>query len=151
MIVFAALYAVGVIVLAPISFGIWQVRLADALLPLAIIFGWPCALGLSLGCLVANVYGGLGIIDILGGSFANIVACSLAWRIGRGTSIYKRFLATIAITLTVTIIVGGYLTLLFAVPPEFGLVGVFVGEIIAVNIIGFGIEEAIRKTKVFRL
>ena len=55
--IFAALYAVGVIFLAPISFGIVQVRLADALLPLSMIFGLPSALGLSLGCIVSNVYG----------------------------------------------------------------------------------------------
>ena len=44
--VFAALYAVGVVFLAPISFGIVQVRVADAMLPLAMIFGLPGALGL---------------------------------------------------------------------------------------------------------
>ncbi|MBL7118911.1 QueT transporter family protein, partial [Candidatus Bathyarchaeota archaeon] len=36
---FAALYAIGVIALAPISFMIFQVRIADALLPLSILFG----------------------------------------------------------------------------------------------------------------
>ncbi len=38
--VFAALYAVGVVFFAPISFGIVQVRVADAMLPLAMIFGF---------------------------------------------------------------------------------------------------------------
>ena len=35
----AALYAVGVVVLGPISFQIIQVRVADALLPLSMLFG----------------------------------------------------------------------------------------------------------------
>ena len=34
----SALYAVGVIVFAPISFLIFQVRIADALIPLSIVF-----------------------------------------------------------------------------------------------------------------
>jgi uncharacterized membrane protein len=39
--VIAALYAAMVIVLAPISFGPVQLRLADVLIPLAAIFGLP--------------------------------------------------------------------------------------------------------------
>ncbi|MCK5563015.1 QueT transporter family protein, partial [Candidatus Bathyarchaeota archaeon] len=75
--VFTALYATSVVILAPISFGVYQVRLADSLLPLSMIFGIPSAIGLSLGCIISNVYGGLGIIDIIGGTMANFVACSL--------------------------------------------------------------------------
>ena len=148
--IFAALYAVGVIFLAPISFGIVQVRVADALLPLSMIFGLPCALGLSLGCLVSNVFGGLGIVDIVGGAAANLVACTLAWYIGRkGWSIH-RFMGTVAETVAVGLIVGGYLSVLLSVPLEISLAGVLVGEVIAVNLIGFPIEEAIRRSKIFR-
>jgi len=148
--VFAALYAVGVVFLAPISFGIVQVRVADAMLPLAMIFGLPGALGLSLGCLVSNVFGGLGIVDIVGGASANLVACTLAWYIGRKGRGAQRFLGTVAITVVVGLIVGGYLSWLLQVPLEISVIGVVVGEVIAVNLIGFPIEEAIRRSKIFR-
>ena len=68
MAIFAALYAVGVIFLAPISFGPGQIRVADAMLPLTMIFGLPSAFGLSLGCLVSNIYSPFGAIDIFGGA-----------------------------------------------------------------------------------
>jgi uncharacterized membrane protein len=148
--IFAALYAVGVIFLAPISFGVYQVRVADAMLPLAMIFGLPGALGFGLGCVVSNVYGGLGIIDIVGGAAANLVACTFAWYIGRKGGLAMRFTGTIAITVVVTLIVGGYLSLLFQVPVEIGLLGILVGSIVAVNIIGFPIEEAIRRSNIFK-
>jgi len=148
--VFAALYAVGVIFLAPISFGIVQVRVADAMLPLSMIFGLPSALGLSLGCIVSNVYGGLGVIDIVGGATANLVACTLAWYIGRCGRGTHRFLGAVVETAAIALIVGGYLSLIFQVPLEVGLLGVLIGEIIAVNLIGFPLEEAIRRSKVFR-
>jgi uncharacterized membrane protein len=148
--VFAALYAVGVVFLAPISFGIVQVRVADAMLPLAMIFGLPGALGLSLGCLVSNVFGGLGIVDIVGGATANLVACTLAWYIGRRGRGAQRFLGTVAITVVVGLIVGGYLSWLLQVPLEISLLGVLIGEMIAVNLIGFPLEEAIRRSKIFR-
>jgi uncharacterized membrane protein len=79
--VFAALYAVGVVLLAPISFQVFQVRIADALLPLSILFGWPAILGLTLGAFVANLFGGLGPVDVVGGTLANLLARYIAWRI----------------------------------------------------------------------
>ncbi|UCH01638.1 MAG: QueT transporter family protein [Candidatus Bathyarchaeota archaeon] len=147
MIVFAVLYAIGVVFLAPISFGIYQVRLADALLPLSMIFGVPSAVGLSMGCVVANVYGGLGIIDIVGGSAANLIGCTLAWYVARRGQFAHRLLGAIVETVVVTLIVGGYLSFIFGVPLEFGLFGVFVGSIIAINIVGFTIEETLRRSK----
>jgi uncharacterized membrane protein len=143
--VFAALYAAGVVLLAPISFGVYQVRVADALLPLSMIFGLPVAVGSSLGCLVANVYGGLGIIDIVGGATANFMACILAWYIGRG-GFARRLLGSFVETAVITAIVGGYLSLIFGVPIEVGLVGIFVGSIVAINILGFAIEEGLHRS-----
>ena len=136
--------------MAPISFGVYQVRLADAMLPLSMIFGVPGALGFSLGCIVSNVYGGLGIIDVVGGAAANLVACTLAWYIGGRGRGFQRFLGSIVETGIVTLIVGGYLSLIFQVPVEFGLLGVLVGSTIAINVIGFPIEEVIRRSKIFR-
>jgi len=147
--IFAALYAVGVIVLAPISFGIVQVRIADAMLPLSMIFGLPSAVGFGLGCVVANVYGGLGPIDIVGGTVANLVACTLAWYIGRKANVAKRLAGAVAIAVSVTLIVGGYLALIFQVPVEVSFLGVFIGEAIAVIGIGFLLEEAIHRIKIF--
>jgi uncharacterized membrane protein len=143
--VFAALYAVGVIFLAPISFDIYQVRIADALLPLSMIFGLPVALGSSLGCLVANVYGGLGIVDIVGGAVANFLACMLAWGLGR-KSLARRILGCFVETAVVTVIVGGYLSLIFNVPVEVGLFGVFIGSIVSINVLGFAILETMHRS-----
>ncbi len=108
-----------------------------------------CA-GLSLCCLVSNVFGGLGIADIVGGASANLVACTLAWYIGRKGRGAQRFLGTVAITVVVGLIVGGYLSWLLQVPLEISLLGVLIGEVIAVNLIGFPLEEAIRRSKIFR-
>ncbi len=143
--VFAALYAAGVIFLAPISFGIYQVRVADALLPLSMIFGMPVAIGSSLGCLIANFYGSLGIVDIIGGATANFVACTLAWHVGRG-GFTRRLLGCFVETAVITIIVGGYLAFIFDVPVELGLFGVFVGSIVAINILGFALLEGLHRS-----
>jgi len=136
-IVFAALYAVGVVVLAPISFQIFQVRVADALLPLAILFGWPPILGFTLGAFIANFFGGLGIVDVIGGSAANLVATYAAWRIGRRGGRSSWLVAVVTEILIVTVIVGGYLSYLFEMPLEIGLLGVLLGSFVAIGLLGY--------------
>ncbi len=149
MTIFAALYAVGVIYLAPISFGPGQIRIADAMLPLSMIFGFPSALGLSLGCLVSNAFGSpYGIIDIFGGAVANLVACVLAWYIGRKGGRIQRFAGTLIQTVVISLIVGVYLAPLINVTVELSIFGLLAGEVIAINIIGFPLEEAIRRSKI---
>ena len=147
---FAAAYTIGVTLLAPISFDPrFQVRVADALLPLSIIFGPPAALGLGLGCSVANFFGGYGIIDVVGGGAANFVACMLAWFIGE-SSASRRFLGCLAETIIVTIIVGGYLWLIFGIQIEISLLGVFIGSLISINILGFLLLEALYRVGFIR-
>jgi len=82
--IFAALYAVLVIALAGISFQLVQVRVADALIPLSIVFGWPAVAGVTIGCVISNVISPLPsvITDITLGALANLCASLAAWRIG---------------------------------------------------------------------
>ena len=144
----AALYAVGVILLAPISFYLFQVRVADALIPLSIIFGMPAALGVTLGNVVANIYGGLGYIDIIGGSIANFLAAYVGWKIGSKKFVGSWLTATIAQNIIVSSIVGFYLAALFEVPLEIGFLGVLLGSIISMNIIGYILILTIKKSGV---
>lgn len=151
VIIFAALYAVGVIALAPISFYIFQVRVADAILTLSIIFGWPSIVGITIGTLVANVYGGLGPVDIVGGALANFVATLLAWKIGiqkiRGRYIY----AIAAEVSIVTLIVGSYLSYLFSMPILIGLSGILIGSAISIGIIGYMLLRAMLHPTIINL
>jgi uncharacterized membrane protein len=134
--VMAALYAIGVVVLGPISFQVFQVRVADALLPLAMLFGWPAILGLSLGAAVANLFGGLGPIDIVGGGLANLIAGYVAWRISLNRGKPWLLLGVASQVVIVTVIVGSYLSYLFGVPLEVGLLGVLLGSIVAIGVLG---------------
>jgi uncharacterized membrane protein len=134
--VFAAVYAVGVVFLAPISFQLFQVRVADALLPLAMIFGWPAIMGLSIGAFVANFFGGLGPVDIIGGAVANFIATSVAWRVARKRGRSRLVIGGALEIVTVTLIVGSYLSYLFGMPLAVGWVGVLLGSIVAIGVLG---------------
>ncbi len=74
--VIAALYAVVTVVFAPLSYGLTQVRISEALTVLPFIFP-ESVMGLFLGCFIANIYGGLGIIDVVFGSLATLIAAFL--------------------------------------------------------------------------
>ena len=133
--IFAALYAIGVVFLAPFSFLPIQVRIADALLPLSIIFGIPVVIGLSLGTVVANIFGGLGFIDIIGGTIANFIATFVAWKICRSNKV--PFIVGIGCQIViVSVIVGTYLSYLFELPLIVGITDLFIGTFLATGILG---------------
>lgn len=133
---FAALYALGVYFLAPISFQIFQVRVADALLPLAMLFGWPAVLGLSVGAFVANFFGGLGPVDMFGGALANFLATFAAWQIARRRTRLEALVGVAVEIIVVTVIVGTYLSYLLGFPLEVGLTGVLLGSVVAIGVLG---------------
>ncbi|TMI56642.1 QueT transporter family protein [Candidatus Bathyarchaeota archaeon] len=147
---FAALYAALVVGLAPISNLPIQVRIADALMPLAILFGWPAILGLGIGTVVGNsaadsITGfpsaSIGL-DIVGGSLVNLLAGFLAWKIGqRSWRIWNRnaswFIATVIETALISLVVGGYLSFVFSIPLDLSILGILAGEVVAINIGGF--------------
>lgn len=126
----AALYAGLTVALAPISYGPLQVRVSEALTVLPIFF--PEAVpGLFLGCLVANIFGGLGIYDIVFGSLLTLVAAY-------GTA---KFRGHPVIALTSPVVVNGfgvplYLSILFNMPYIVTALYVLAGEAAAVYLLG---------------
>lgn len=147
---FAALYAVGVLMLAPMSFGVLQVRVADALIPLSVLLGWPVILGVTIGNLVANALGSpFGVIDIIGGTVANFIASFLAMWIAqlgfRGSWIFGCTVANVA----VSFIVGGYITWLAQIPLDspwwdLPILGVLLGSTVSINVVGYLLLKALQ-------
>ena len=76
--IIAALYAVLTVVLAPFSYGVYQIRVAEILTVLPFIYP-PAIIGLFVGCLIANVFGGNGLQDIIFGSLFTLSAGYLTY------------------------------------------------------------------------
>jgi uncharacterized membrane protein len=115
---------------------------------LSILFGWPAILGLSLGAFVANLFGGLGPVDIIGGPVANLVAGYVAWRVAINGHKSRIALAIGLQILVVTLIVGTYLSYLFAMPLEVGLFGVMLGSIVAIGFLGSLVLHALSTERI---
>jgi uncharacterized membrane protein len=147
--VFAALYAALVLALAGISFQIVQVRIADALIPLSIIFGWPAVFGVTIGTAVANVVSPMPsvIADVALGSLANFIAGTIAWRIGlwKNVKLLREFLGCLAATACVTFIVGTYLALLTEMDFWIWWLSIGVGSIISITVLGYVLVQILKR------
>ncbi len=116
--VFASLYAVLLIFLAPISSGPIQLRVADCLLPLAALFGWPLIWGATLGCLVGNAVSGIILgslipFDVIFGSLVNFIATIIIFTLKK-----KKLLGCILASIVIGVVVGGYMSIFVPFIPQ---------------------------------
>jgi len=154
----AALYSGYVFYFAFASFGPLQVRLVDAFLPLSILFGPPAIVGVTIGCFIGNFLGSpFGIVDILGGPVANLVAATVAWMVTRRKFQGSWLLAIALEIVVISVIVGTYLVALGAAPGVPAWVGwiEFLGsEVVAIGIIGYpllkGVARATQRNPISR-
>jgi len=148
-VIFASLYAVLVLALAGISFELIQVRIADALIPLSIVFGWPAVVGVTVGCAIANVVSPMPSIltDITLGSLANFIASILAWKIGlwKPSKAVNEFLGCVAATFAITFIVGTYLAALTGMELWVWWLGIGTGSVISIIVLGYPLTNVLKR------
>lgn len=71
--IIAALYAALTVLIMPASYGVMQLRISEALTILPAFT--PAAIpGLFIGCVVSNIVSPVGLIDVLVGSSATLIA-----------------------------------------------------------------------------
>jgi len=148
--IFSSLYAVLVLALAGISFQLVQLRVADALVPLSIVFGWPVVFGVTVGCVIGNVVSPMPSIvtDITFGSIANFIASFLAWKIGcrkSGKITTNEFLGCSTATIVITFIVGTYLAIITEMELWIWWLGIAIGSIFSINILGYMLIQIMKK------
>ena len=164
--VFGALYAALVVAFAPFSNLPLQVRVADVLMPLAILFGWPVIFGLGIGAVAGNFFAdsitgfpsGFLPLDMVGGSLVNLLAGFLALKIGQHDWIVRNrnaswFIATIVETALISVVVGGYLSIVFSSSTTLAasILLVLAGEIVAINIGGYALLNVVGREKTLDL
>jgi uncharacterized membrane protein len=141
--VIAGLYAALTVVLAPISYGPIQLRVSEALTVLPYLT--PAAVpGLFIGCLVANIFGGLGIYDVVGGSLLTLLAAFLTYLVARTR---RPILAPLPPVLVNSLGVSLYLHLLFQLPYWLTVIYIGIGEIATCFVLGYPLLLIILRKK----
>ncbi|GHV56070.1 transporter [Synergistales bacterium] len=135
----AALYAGVTLIFEPISFGPVQLRVSEALtlLPLLWVDAVP---GLFVGCLIANLFGGLGLVDIICGSAATLTAALLT-----RLAVPNVLLGAAAPVAVNGVVVGIYLSFITDMPVYLTIPYVAAGEAMACFALGIPLIRELRK------
>lgn len=151
-VVFSSLYAVLLVALAPISYGPVQLRVADCLIPLAALFGWPVIAGVTVGCFLGNAYYWLGPQDVVLGTIANLIAATIIFVLRK-----RQFLACVLGSFPIGIIVGSYLWIFFPPPDIFGLqlpmwsamvISITISSLVAMAGIGYALLKTLSSSSI---
>ncbi|MDR0906409.1 MAG: QueT transporter family protein [Oscillospiraceae bacterium] len=154
----AAIYTALCLVLQPISYGMLQVRVAEALTLLPVFS--PIAIwGVTLGCALSNLVGFmtganiLGFLDVIFGTAATLVAALLSYRLRRVRTFGLPVLSAIPPVLLNAAVIGLELSVLetggfnlaaFAINALY----VGVGQTISCFVLGLPLVYVLRKTGV---
>ena len=124
----AALYVAFTVALAPVSYGPVQFRFSEVLV-LMCFFNKKYSVGLTLGCLIANIFSPTAVLDIPFGTLATLIAC-----------IGIMFSKHLAIALVFPVVVNAFIIAgelsLFGEPFWFSVLTIAAGELI-VMIVGY--------------
>jgi uncharacterized membrane protein len=156
---FAALYVVLNIVQTvtvgnPTIYGPVQLRVADFMIALAALFGWPMVAGVTLGCFLTNAYYFLGAPDVIFGPIANLIAASFVLFLRK-----RRLFACVIGALPIGLIVGGELWYFFSFAPAPSffdalpawaamMASITISSLIAVAVIGYGVLSVLSRPRI---
>ena len=142
--VVAGLYAAITILTASFAYGDIQFRIADAMC-LLVVLEPSLTVGLTLGCVIANIFSTVSVLDIVVGSAATLIGCLLK----------KTWLLPLPTILANAVLVGAMLA--FVLTPEtfwlgFALKGaqVAAGEIAVLYVLGVPLYLFMKKENVIR-
>ena len=141
----AGLYAAITILTASFAYGNIQFRISEALMML-LLFEPSLTIGLTIGCLIANLFSTVSVLDIVIGTAATLLACLLT------TRIKKPWLAPLPTILVNAVMVGAMLSWLYMPSKQFwngllifgGEVGA--GEAAVLYVLGIPLYYAMKKT-----
>jgi uncharacterized membrane protein len=139
----AAIYVVLALAFAPISYGPMQIRIAEILTVLPYLT--PAAIpGVFVGCLIANLYSDAGMLDVIFGSLATLIAAILTYRMP------KRWLAPLPPVVVNVVIIPVVLYYALELPYWLSVAGVLAGQMIACYGLGYPLLLILERYKLLQ-
>lgn len=137
----AGIYAVLTLMIAPIAYSQIQFRLSEIIVFLA-FYNIKYIPGLALGCVIANMFSPLGVLDVIFGTISTILVCIAMYKVKS-----KYFAAFIGAIIT-GIIIGSELYYAYQIPFVINAIYVALGELI-VLLIGAIIFKILERNEQF--
>jgi hypothetical protein len=160
-VVFAALYATLVIVQGQSAAATIQLRIADCLIPLCALFGWPAIIGVTAGALAGNMFTSLpmsnGVYDVVFGPFANLLAGIIIFLFRK-----RRLIGCVLASVEIGLVVGSYVWMIFGAPSNIfnvgipvnwpfwtaSVVSITVSSLVAIAIIGYALLSVLSRESI---
>jgi hypothetical protein len=160
-VVFAALYATLVIVQGQSAAAAIQLRIADCLIPLCALFGWPAIMGVTAGALAGNMFTSLpmsnGVYDVVFGPFANLLAGIIIFLFRK-----RRLIGCVLASVEIGLVVGSYVWMIFGAPSNIfnvgipvnwpfwtaSVVSITVSSLVAIAIIGYALLSVLSRESI---
>ncbi len=153
----AAIYTILSLVLAPISFGNIQVRVAEALTLLPLIYA-PAIVALTIGCFITNLVGVvmganlLGMMDVVIGTSATLIAALITYQF-RNVQIKDIPVISILSPIVINALIIGAELAYVLLPSLAGFalfaLDVAFGQAVSIIIIGMPLLAWFKKTRLF--
>ena len=121
-----------------------QVRVAEALTVLP-FFSSYSIWGLFVGCIVANIFGGNGPIDIIFGSLATLIAAIITYYIGKSNIKFKKYLAPLPPVIINAVVIGFVLNYTLHYPLLITMLWIGLGEAVSCYVIGLAVLTVFEK------
>jgi len=137
----AALYSILTLLLGNFSFSWLQVRISEALTPLPFLIGFPAVIGLTLGCIISNIFSPVGFLDLILGSLLTLGAALLSWK----ATFNKKILACVYPVLVNALGVSAYISPFYGIPYSIAFLTIGMGEFIAAILVGYPLLVFIEK------
>jgi len=141
--IIAAIYALLTIFLAPISSGLIQCRVSEAMSVLP-YFTFSAVPGLFIGCLLANLLTGAPIYDVLFGSLATLLAAYITYALRNRV---PKYLAPMPSVVVNALVVGWLLTYVYQFGVSFWVAAgyVAIGQAIACFALGLPLMSLLER------
>lgn len=141
--IIAAVYALLTIFLAPISSGLVQCRVSEAMSILP-YFTFSAVPGLFIGCVIANLLVGAPIYDVLFGSLATLLAAYITYAMRKHVSKYLAPLPSVVVN---ALVVGWLLVYVYEVGVPFWVAAgyVAIGQAIACFALGIPLLKLLER------
>jgi uncharacterized membrane protein len=143
--VYAALYVALVYLFNPISYGQLNLRVANVIVGLIPLMGWPGVIGQAVGVFVANLASPLGPIDLIN-VIPSFVFSWLIWRLRKKSVFLGLTLYSVALGVSVSFALNYAFNLPLAVEVPYVTLGVF----LATAVFGYIFYRAVRKLGVIQ-
>jgi uncharacterized membrane protein len=147
--VYAAMYVVLAFIFNPISYGLINLRVANILIGLVPLIGWPAVLGQTLGVFIANqpaLGDSLGPIDLLN-VIPSFAFSFLLWKLRSKSVFLGLTLYSIALGTTVGLAVSYVIP---DVPPFVAVLEVIPGVFLATAVLGYIMYRSVRRLRLLQ-